>query len=197
MCWHDHKTYFVYHVFKLLFGLPGLSNSCDNYLHLDIRRAGWSINSATFLIHVAFIVSVHRAARTACSFSSRAQIAYPSNLSGDWFCRQATIAIHGFPQAISLENIFACSDPVITLLKAARFQHSRIRGTYLLTNMAKKQYDLLFKLLLIGDSGVGKTCILYRFSDDQFNHSFISTIGRVNLKTPAITNFLLLYRHWF
>lgn len=43
--------------------------------------------------------------------------------------------------------------------------------------MSKKQYDLLFKLLLIGDSGVGKTCILYRFSDDQFNHSFISTIG--------------------
>lgn len=30
--------------------------------------------------------------------------------------------------------------------------------------MAKKQYDLLFKLLLIGDSGVGKTCILYRFN---------------------------------
>lgn len=44
--------------------------------------------------------------------------------------------------------------------------------------MAKKQYDLLFKLLLIGDSGVGKTCILYRFSDDAFNTTFISTIGK-------------------
>lgn len=43
--------------------------------------------------------------------------------------------------------------------------------------MAKRQYDLLFKLLLIGDSGVGKTCILYRFSDDAFNTTFISTIG--------------------
>lgn len=43
--------------------------------------------------------------------------------------------------------------------------------------MAKRQYDLLFKLLLIGDSGVGKTCILYRFSDDAFNATFISTIG--------------------
>ncbi len=43
--------------------------------------------------------------------------------------------------------------------------------------MAKKQYDMLFKLLLIGDSGVGKTAILYRFSDDAFNTSFISTIG--------------------
>ncbi|XP_063585809.1 ras-related protein Rab-10-like [Penaeus indicus] len=42
--------------------------------------------------------------------------------------------------------------------------------------MAKKTYDLLFKLLLIGDSGVGKTCILFRFSDDAFNTTFISTI---------------------
>ncbi|CBY34279.1 unnamed protein product [Oikopleura dioica] len=36
---------------------------------------------------------------------------------------------------------------------------------------------LLFKLLLIGDSGVGKTCVLFRFSDDTFNTTFISTIG--------------------
>lgn len=43
--------------------------------------------------------------------------------------------------------------------------------------MAKKTYDLLFKLLLIGDSGVGKTCILFRFSDETFNTTFISTIG--------------------
>ena len=44
--------------------------------------------------------------------------------------------------------------------------------------MAKKSYDYLFKLLLIGDSGVGKTCILFRFSDDAFNTTFISTIGK-------------------
>ena len=42
---------------------------------------------------------------------------------------------------------------------------------------SKKAYDLLFKLLLIGDSGVGKTCVLFRFSDDAFNTTFISTIG--------------------
>lgn len=40
-----------------------------------------------------------------------------------------------------------------------------------------KTYDFLFKLLLIGDSGVGKTCILVRFSEDAFNSTFISTIG--------------------
>ncbi|CAH8445368.1 unnamed protein product [Dicrocoelium dendriticum] len=40
-----------------------------------------------------------------------------------------------------------------------------------------KCYDYLFKLLLIGDSGVGKTCLLFRFSDDEFNLTFIATIG--------------------
>ncbi|XP_015597880.1 ras-related protein Rab-8A isoform X2 [Cephus cinctus] len=40
-----------------------------------------------------------------------------------------------------------------------------------------KTYDYLFKLLLIGDSGVGKTSILFRFSEDAYNSTFISTIG--------------------
>ncbi|KAG5682197.1 hypothetical protein PVAND_011565 [Polypedilum vanderplanki] len=43
--------------------------------------------------------------------------------------------------------------------------------------MSTKTYDYLFKLLLIGDSGVGKTCILFRFSENNFNTTFISTIG--------------------
>nr|XP_054102466.1 ras-related protein Rab-8A-like [Callithrix jacchus] len=40
-----------------------------------------------------------------------------------------------------------------------------------------KTCDYVFKLLLIGDSGVGKTCVLFRFSEDAFNSTFISTIG--------------------
>ncbi|XP_062512551.1 ras-related protein Rab-8A-like isoform X2 [Corticium candelabrum] len=40
-----------------------------------------------------------------------------------------------------------------------------------------KTYDYLFKLLLIGDSDVGKAKILFRISKDAFNLTFISTIG--------------------
>ena len=54
--------------------------------------------------------------------------------------------------------------------------------------MAKKTYDLLFKLLLIGDSGVGKTCLLFRFSDDAFNTTFISTIGKFESATIDISH---------
>jgi len=49
----------------------------------------------------------------------------------------------------------------------------------------RKGFDYLFKLLLIGDSGVGKTCILFRFSDDAFNSTFISTIG-IDFKIKTI-----------
>jgi len=41
----------------------------------------------------------------------------------------------------------------------------------------KRDYDHLFKLVLIGDTGVGKSCLLLRFADDAFTESFISTIG--------------------
>jgi len=39
------------------------------------------------------------------------------------------------------------------------------------------QSPFLIKLLLIGDSGVGKSCLLLRFSEDSFAPSFITTIG--------------------
>jgi len=48
-----------------------------------------------------------------------------------------------------------------------------------------KPYDLLIKLLLIGDSGVGKSCLLLRFSDDSFTHNFIATIG-IDFKVKTI-----------
>ncbi|KAL5110713.1 Ras-related protein Rab-8B [Taenia solium] len=40
-----------------------------------------------------------------------------------------------------------------------------------------RNYDYLFKLLLIGDSGVGKTSLLFQFTEEQFNATFIATIG--------------------
>ncbi len=38
-------------------------------------------------------------------------------------------------------------------------------------------YDYIFKVLLLGDSSVGKTCFLLRYSDDTFVENHISTIG--------------------
>ena len=39
------------------------------------------------------------------------------------------------------------------------------------------EYDYTFKILLIGDSSVGKTSVLLRFVDDKFTPEFQTTIG--------------------
>ncbi|KAI6235853.1 Ras family protein [Aphelenchoides besseyi] len=52
---------------------------------------------------------------------------------------------------------------------------------------SSRDYDHLFKILLIGNSGVGKSCLLVRFADDTFhgNGTYITTIG-VDFKIRTI-----------
>lgn len=38
-------------------------------------------------------------------------------------------------------------------------------------------YDYLVKVVMVGDSGVGKTCLMRRFTENRWSESFISTIG--------------------
>lgn len=48
-----------------------------------------------------------------------------------------------------------------------------------------RDYDHLFKILLIGNSGVGKSSLLLRFADNIFQASYITTIG-VDFKIRTI-----------
>ena len=43
---------------------------------------------------------------------------------------------------------------------------------------AEKSYDYLFKVLFLGDSGSGKTKILFRLSSFETNDEIISTLGK-------------------
>jgi Ras-related protein Rab-1A len=40
-----------------------------------------------------------------------------------------------------------------------------------------KEYDFVFKIVIVGSSSVGKSSILRRFADDEFHETYISTIG--------------------
>ncbi|TDH67981.1 hypothetical protein CCR75_003467 [Bremia lactucae] len=60
-----------------------------------------------------------------------------------------------------------------------------------------RDYDHLFKLVLIGDSGVGKSCLLLRFADDAFTESYITTIGvDFRFRTVKIDNKTVKLQIW-
>ena len=46
-----------------------------------------------------------------------------------------------------------------------------------MSEMNEDDYDKLFKIVLIGDSGVGKSNLLSRFTQDEFSLESKSTIG--------------------
>eukprot|EP00919_Chromeraceae_sp_WS-2016_P059243 GHVR01140775.1.p1 GENE.GHVR01140775.1~~GHVR01140775.1.p1 ORF type:complete len:209 (+),score=47.43 GHVR01140775.1:214-840(+) len=64
-------------------------------------------------------------------------------------------------------------------------------------NTTSGDYDILFKIVLIGDSGVGKSNLLLRFADDQFTESYISTIGvDFRFRTVTIDGKLVKLQIW-
>ena len=48
-----------------------------------------------------------------------------------------------------------------------------------------QDYDYLFKMLIIGNSGVGKSCLLLRYAENSFNENFFNTIG-VDFKLKTV-----------
>lgn len=48
-----------------------------------------------------------------------------------------------------------------------------------------QNFDYMFKLLIIGNSSVGKTSFLFRYADDTFNNSFVSTVG-IDFKVKTV-----------
>lgn len=53
-------------------------------------------------------------------------------------------------------------------------------------SMTEEQYDFIWKVVLVGDSGVGKTNLLSRFTRNEFNAESKSTIG-VEFATRNLT----------
>jgi len=59
------------------------------------------------------------------------------------------------------------------------------------------EYEYLFKLLLIGNSGVGKSCILMRYADNSFTENFFNTIGvDFKIKTISLNDQVIKMQIW-
>jgi len=65
-------------------------------------------------------------------------------------------------------------------ITSLEYKHSFYNPNYVL-----HKHDYLFKILIIGDSGVGKSCFLLRFVDSAFSDTYISTIG-VDFKIRSV-----------
>ena len=50
---------------------------------------------------------------------------------------------------------------------------------------ADQNFDYMFKLLVIGNSSVGKTSFLFRYADDSFTSAFVSTVG-IDFKVKTV-----------
>lgn len=49
----------------------------------------------------------------------------------------------------------------------------------------QQNFDYMFKILIIGNSSVGKTSFLFRYADDSFTSAFVSTVG-IDFKVKTV-----------
>eukprot|EP01068_Selenidium_serpulae_P010565 Selendium_serpulae@DN5493_c0_g3_i1.p1 len=62
---------------------------------------------------------------------------------------------------------------------------------------SRNDFDRAFKLVLVGNSGVGKSGLLLRFADDTFTESYITTIGvDFRYRTVIVDNESLRLQIW-
>lgn len=65
------------------------------------------------------------------------------------------------------------------------------------SSITSNEYDYLIKLVVVGDSGVGKSCLLLRYCDNSYTDSYISTIGvDFKIKTLTIGNKVVKLQVW-
>lgn len=69
----------------------------------------------------------------------------------------------------------------VTTLQMASATDSR----YGQKESSDQNFDYMFKILIIGNSSVGKTSFLFRYADDSFTPAFVSTVG-IDFKVKTI-----------
>ncbi|KAG9509300.1 Ras-related protein Rab-3 [Fragariocoptes setiger] len=58
-------------------------------------------------------------------------------------------------------------------------------GQWAQKDTTDQNFDYMFKILIIGNSSVGKTSFLFRYADDSFTSAFVSTVG-IDFKVKTV-----------
>ena len=63
--------------------------------------------------------------------------------------------------------------------------------------MAVQLYDVKYKVLLLGDAGVGKTSLIRKLMGQELQNNYMCTIGKIETESIAITLNLLIDKKQF
>lgn len=80
---------------------------------------------------------------------------------------------------------FTFGRPVLLLRLQMASNDSRLQQQPSQKDAADQNFDYMFKLLIIGNSSVGKTSFLFRYADDSFTSAFVSTVG-IDFKVKTV-----------
>ncbi|KAF0870545.1 RAB3C protein, partial [Crocuta crocuta] len=100
--------------------------------------------------------------------------------SGCCFC-EVVDAFAGKLSGRELEKTKASTFADLTGVEMASSQDAR----YGQKDSSDQNFDYMFKLLIIGNSSVGKTSFLFRYADDSFTSAFVSTVG-IDFKVKTV-----------
>ncbi len=56
-------------------------------------------------------------------------------------------------------------------------------------------FDYMYKILIVGNSGVGKTAFLVRYCDNSFSPAFVATVG-IDFKVKTVFRLVGGRRGW-
>lgn len=61
----------------------------------------------------------------------------------------------------------------------------------------RREYDHQYKFVMVGDSAVGKSSLLLRFADNEFNENYMITIGvDFRFKSVNVDNKIIKLQIW-